>query len=246
MYCQIVEDVGHLSRITVEDSGTDLLVLADSPRGRDLDALLGLFQRVLGGTVPHLLLTYAARRPEQKNGCVSCLNKPFSAEALVAAALAAVDSKPAAEPPSASAAPEPETASNPLAGLRVLVAEDNEIAAKVIVTLLSKQGADVTRVGDGEQALIRAREEDFALAFVDLRMPGLDGMEFTRTYRGTETGESHLPIVALTADAAEDFRTDCLAAGMDDFLGKPVKPDELIAMARRVATTDFSSAGEGS
>jgi two-component system sensor histidine kinase RpfC len=125
----------------------------------------------------------------------------------------------------------------------VLVAEDNDIAAKVIVTLLEKQGAAVTRVRDGETALSTAREGGFSVAFVDLRMPRLDGLEFARAFRAAESADSRLPIVALTADAAEDVRAHCLEAGMDDFLGKPVKPNELISMALRFARQEPKTRG---
>ncbi|MGA7981361.1 MAG: response regulator, partial [Chromatiaceae bacterium] len=126
-------------------------------------------------------------------------------------------------------------------GAHILIAEDNEIAAKVIGTLLSKQGFNVTRVRDGEEALSHAREGSFAVALIDLRMPKIDGIEFTRAYRGSEQPGEHLPIVALTADAAEGARAQCLAAGMDDFLAKPVKPDELTEIVRHYATAPIAA-----
>jgi two-component system sensor histidine kinase RpfC len=119
--------------------------------------------------------------------------------------------------------------------LRILVAEDNAIAGKVIRALLEKQGCEVTLVSDGEQALSRALAEPFALALVDLRMPKLDGASFARAYRASEKEGRQLPIVALTASASEDARNRCLDAGMDNFLAKPVNPRELGKMVERYA-----------
>jgi two-component system sensor histidine kinase RpfC len=243
MHCLPVEAVGDLGRVTGDEPGTDLLILADSPRRRDLDALLDLFQRVVGGPRPHLFLTYASRRPHLDDGWKHCLNKPFLAEDLVNAVLQALDGDPGSKRRVDSETGDVPQPSPPLAETAVLVAEDNDIAAKVIVTLLEKQGAAVTRVRDGETALRAAREGGFSVAFVDLRMPRLDGLEFARAFRAAETADSRLPIVALTADAAEDVRAHCLEAGMDDFLGKPVKPTELISMALRFARQEPQTQG---
>jgi CheY-like chemotaxis protein len=117
-------------------------------------------------------------------------------------------------------------------GARVLVAEDDRINAKLMDSLLRKAGHEVVLVRDGERALQAARSRPFDLALVDLRMPRMDGLEFTRRYRAQEEG-GRLPIVALTANAAEDAHSECLAAGMDDFLTKPVDPDLLDALLRR-------------
>jgi CheY-like chemotaxis protein len=85
----------------------------------------------------------------------------------------------------------------------------------------------VTLVGDGLAALQAAEGGGFDLALIDLRMPNMDGTDFTRAYRQRELPGSHLPIIALTANAAEEARADCLRAGMDDFLTKPVDPEVL-------------------
>jgi two-component system sensor histidine kinase RpfC len=119
--------------------------------------------------------------------------------------------------------------------VRILVAEDNDIAAKVITTLLAKQGAEVSLTTDGQQALELALSDDhhFDLAFIDLRMPGLDGIGFTEALRDAEGDGQRLPVVALTANAAEDVKKRCLDAGMDAFLTKPVEPTSLAEMVRR-------------
>ena len=121
-----------------------------------------------------------------------------------------------------------------LDGIRVLVAEDNEIAAKVITTFLQKMGIAFTRVEDGEQALHEALHGGYGIAIVDLRMPKLDGINFTRQYRA-QAPQRPLPIVALTANASEDVKKHCLDAGMADFLAKPVSPELLRQTIERLA-----------
>jgi CheY-like chemotaxis protein len=118
-------------------------------------------------------------------------------------------------------------------GLSVLVAEDNAIAAKVINAFLTKLGHRVTLSKNGEECLEQVRAQRFDIAFIDLRMPKLDGLELTRIYRAEEQEGQRLPIIALTANAAEDMRQESREAGMDDFLTKPVDPEELNDIIRR-------------
>ncbi len=107
-----------------------------------------------------------------------------------------------------------------------MIAEDNEIAAKVITSFLGKMGFALTRVGDGKTALAEALSGGYGIAIVDLRMPELDGIGFAKRYRELAP-DRPIPIVALTANASEDIKRDCLSGGMDAFLSKPVRPDEL-------------------
>jgi two-component system sensor histidine kinase BarA len=112
--------------------------------------------------------------------------------------------------------------------LSVLLAEDEAINAKVIVYFLEQAGHRVVHVLEGEAALEQLRQQEFDCVLMDMRMPGLDGLEATRHWRAQEGGE-RLPIIALTANASEEDRQRCLAAGMDDFLTKPVDSKMLLA-----------------
>lgn len=118
-------------------------------------------------------------------------------------------------------------------GLDVLVAEDNAIAARVIAAFLSRLGHRVTLTKDGEATLEQARRQRFDIAFIDLRMPRIDGLDFTRSYRADETEDDRLPIIALTANTVEDVEREALEAGMDDLLTKPVDLEELREIIRR-------------
>jgi two-component system sensor histidine kinase RpfC len=234
MICFAERDFARVSEDLRNAGSAELLIVADSPQRIDIHAMICGFKRLLDGEVPCLLLLYSQRRTEL--GDLGCrrLNKPFQRSELLAA-IRAVLATPAAAPalPATAAAPASAAPARTVAGTRVLVAEDNAIAARVITTMLRKQGAEVTLVGDGNEALAAAAAEPFDVAFIDLRMPGLDGLDFTRRLRAREGANRHLNIIALTANAAEDVREECLAAGMDAFLTKPVDPAALIEAAQR-------------
>jgi signal transduction histidine kinase/CheY-like chemotaxis protein len=114
----------------------------------------------------------------------------------------------------------------PLEGLRVLVADDEELVLDALCKLLETAGATVGRASDGEQALALALAQDFALILMDIRMPVLDGLGATSRLRAAGFWR---PIVALTAGATADSRAACLAAGCNDHLTKPIAPDELVS-----------------
>ncbi|MFP3873146.1 MAG: ATP-binding protein [Thiohalophilus sp.] len=114
--------------------------------------------------------------------------------------------------------------------LHVLLAEDSEINAKVITTFLRMDGHEVTHVTDGDQALQMLIQNRYDLVLMDMRMPALNGIEVSRAWRMREPVEQHVPIIALTANATTEDRSNCLAAGMDHFLAKPVSHDTLQAV----------------
>ena len=118
-------------------------------------------------------------------------------------------------------------ATDTLPHLHVLVAEDNAINAKVITTFLAQAGHTSDHVTDGEAALQQMQHHTYDLVLMDMRMPKQDGLTTTRLWREREAQEQHLPIVALTANATAKDRHNCLTAGMDAFLSKPVTPEKL-------------------
>ncbi|HTR37825.1 MAG TPA: PAS domain S-box protein [Bryobacteraceae bacterium] len=107
---------------------------------------------------------------------------------------------------------------------RVLLAEDNLVNQKIGVRLLEKCGCHVDVAADGAEAARLASCFAYDLIFMDCGMPGTDGYEATRQIRARERDGSHVPIVALTAHAIAGTREECLTAGMDDYIAKPVSP----------------------
>src|SRR5205823_6328444 len=118
--------------------------------------------------------------------------------------------------------------------LRVLLAEDNAVNQKLMVRLLEKWGHQVTVAANGQEALAATEREPFDLVLMDVQMPEVGGFEATAAIRAREkqTG-GHLPVVAMTAHAMEGDRERCLAAGMDDYLPKPIQAHELLAVLGR-------------
>lgn len=122
---------------------------------------------------------------------------------------------------------------NPLpAGLRILVAEDNAVNRRVIATMLEKLGYRARLVEDGQQALEACQEAPVDVLFMDLQMPVLDGFSATRQLRAQPL-KPRPWVIALTANAFREDREASLAAGMDDFLSKPVRQADVEAALRR-------------
>ncbi|HEY3852582.1 MAG TPA: response regulator [Steroidobacteraceae bacterium] len=119
-------------------------------------------------------------------------------------------------------------------GNRILLAEDNAVNQKVAVRLLEKLDYHVEVVADGRAALAAWQTGGFDLILMDCQMPEMDGYEATRAIRGLEEGKGHIPIVALTAHAMKGDEEKCRAAGMDDYLTKPIDRDQLAICVDRL------------
>jgi signal transduction histidine kinase/CheY-like chemotaxis protein len=122
--------------------------------------------------------------------------------------------------------------------LRILLAEDNPVNQMVAVRLLQKLGPTVTVVSNGREALTTLGKQDFDLILMDVQMPEMDGIETTRVIREMEAGTGkHIPIIAMTAHAMKGDRERCLAAGMDRYVAKPIRPTELFEAIDRLGRT---------
>ena len=117
--------------------------------------------------------------------------------------------------------------------MRILIAEDNLINQQLIRHILEKLGYQLEMVENGQEAVDRLANQSFDLILMDVQMPVMDGLEATRTIRRTHL--TNPMIIALTADAQEEDRQECLAAGMQDFLSKPMQLDRLIGMLKKWA-----------
>jgi len=130
-------------------------------------------------------------------------------------------------------------------GRRVLLAEDNIINQRVAIGLLSKRGHDVTVAGDGRQALAALERESFDVVLMDVQMPEMGGIEATRRLRAREAGTGRRTrVIAMTAHAMAGDRERCLAAGMDDYLSKPIDPKRLFALVEETPAAETPAAGE--
>jgi CheY-like chemotaxis protein len=121
----------------------------------------------------------------------------------------------------------------PLPRGRVLVVEDNPINLKVALTLLGRLGQDCESAGNGLEALEAMGRKPYDLVLMDCQMPEMDGFEATREWRRREQDGGRTPIVAVTTNAEPGDRERCLAAGMDDYIAKPVRLERLAEVLRK-------------
>jgi PAS domain S-box-containing protein len=122
-------------------------------------------------------------------------------------------------------------ARDPATFLRVLLAEDNPVNQRLVVRLLEKRGHRVVVAANGLEVLDALGKESFDLVLMDVQMPEMDGLEATAAIREKEKGGGvHQSVIALTAHAMKGDRERCLAAGMDGYLSKPIRPQELDAI----------------
>jgi PAS domain S-box-containing protein len=126
----------------------------------------------------------------------------------------------------------------PFAGRRVLLAEDNAINQKVACAFLARLGCRVEVAANGVEAVRMIREAPFDLVLMDCQMPEMDGFVATRIIRGSDGSAGHVPIVALTAAAMREDRERCLASGMDAYLSKPIRLEDLRTCLSRILGPD--------
>jgi CheY-like chemotaxis protein len=198
-----------------------------------------------GGVAPIVVMVTAHGREllSERSAAEHALINGFLVKPVTASMLfdAVVDARAAAlavrhgHNPSAPKAP---AKPKRLQGLRVLVVEDNKINQMVAKGLLSQEGAVVTLADNGQLGVdaVVAEQPPFDVVLMDVQMPVMDGYAATRVIR-QELGLTALPVIAMTANAMASDRAACLAAGMNDHVGKPFELDHLVAMLLRYTAT---------
>ncbi|MDB5309227.1 MAG: barA 2 [Gemmataceae bacterium] len=183
-----------------------------------------------------LLMLSSADQPltadhRRELGIARCLLKPVRQSDLLEAIMAVVGARGGEAP--RAAAPPPPRASRPL---RVLLAEDGLVNQRVAIGLLGTQGHHVVVANNGREAVAAVRREAFDVVLMDVQMPEMDGLEATAVVRREEAGTGrHVQVIAMTAHVMKGDRERCLAAGMDGYLSKPIRPKELFAALAGVA-----------
>jgi signal transduction histidine kinase/CheY-like chemotaxis protein len=199
----------------------------------------------LSGTAPALIMLTASgrhglaqRSAEEQAMLAGFLVKPTTASMLFDAV---TDS--AGHPPLAPSTPTPRERLRRLQDMRILLVEDNLINQQVAQELLSAEGAVVVLATNGQLGVdaIKNAPEPFDVVLMDIHMPILDGYGATDIIRN-QLGLKALPIVAMTANAMPGDRTDCLAAGMNEHIGKPFDLGQLVALLRAITGADGSAA----
>ncbi len=201
--------------------------------GFELASRIRASQRLAGATV--LMLTSGGGSNDlgrcREMGIASYLLKPVTKAELRTAILRALNQAVEGEEIAEGPAPAPAPCS--CRPLRILLAEDNVVNQHLAVRLLEKEGHHVLVATNGREAVACLDGESFDLVLMDVQMPEMNGMEATGVIRAREavaTGEqAHIPIVAMTAHAMKGDRERCLAAGMDGYISKPIRPADLYA-----------------
>ncbi len=164
-------------------------------------------------------------------GVAAYLTKPIRKSALFDSIMTSLARPDTPGRPAATGRPAPRKVER---GLRVLLAEDNAVNQRLAIAVLEKRGHQVVLAGNGREALDALARERFDAVLMDVQMPEMDGFEATAAIRAREVGSTHTPVIAMTAHAMKGDRERCLAAGMDGYVSKPLRPDELFAVLERL------------
>jgi signal transduction histidine kinase/DNA-binding response OmpR family regulator/HPt (histidine-containing phosphotransfer) domain-containing protein len=242
--------IGALARslgwqVRLADSGAEALALAAQatpdvvlldwvmPGMDGWQATMQLRRQLGRGPLILMVTSHDRERLARRSAAEQALLDGFLVKPITAAMLSQAVSAARLARSAPGAAPEP--APQRLAGLRLLVVEDNPAGQQVSRELLTLEGADVTLAGDGQQALtLLARSRGlpaFDAVLMDVQMPVMDGTTAARLIR-RQLGLA-LPVIAMTASALDSERQACLDAGMDEHLVKPFDPDTVVAVLRR-------------
>jgi two-component system sensor histidine kinase/response regulator len=184
--------------------------------------------RELAGSVTMMLTSGSMRGDAERCrelGIKAYLAKPIRRNELVTAIRTVLGVRKRAEESREASAPQPWRRE-----LRILLAEDNSVNQKVARSFLEKNGHSVVVAGTGRAALELLDTQPFDLVLMDVQMPEMDGLEAAAAIRKRELGNGrHIPIIAMTAHAMVGDRERCIEAGMDDYVSKPLRPEDLFA-----------------
>jgi len=187
--------------------------------------------------VPIVILTSIGRRGDiahmAEAGCSGYLVKPVKQSQLLNTINTALNSHGAKELSSRYTVSRQKITETKQRNSHILLAEDNPINQKLIAALLEKAGYNVDVVENGRVAVEAVEKDAYDVVFMDIQMPQMDGFEATKAIREKEGKNSHTPIVAMTAHAMKGDREKCLEAGMDDYISKPVQPQEMFDLIKK-------------
>ena len=234
-----------LSRSVEEDRAFDAIILDHQMPDMDGDDVARAIQANPGLIgVRILILTSVGQQGDAKKfkdlGCSAYLTKPVrQSQLLDALAETLVEVKKPEKEAEKPSGPDIITRHSLGEGVarsaRILLAEDNMINQKVAIRILEKGGHRIDAVANGKEALEALNRVDYDIVLMDVQMPEMDGYAATQEIRNPRSAFRNIPVIAMTAHAMKGDREKCLAAGMDDYISKPVKPKELLEIVQRWA-----------
>ena len=228
--------LGWLADASARGDSCDLVLLDAQMPGMDgFTVAERILQMPLCAKMPIIMLSSAGIKGDAQRasdvGIVGYLSKPIARDELLQALAQVLNLQ--GDPHQAMVTSHSIRESQVL--LNVLLVEDHAINQKLAVTLLERWGHHVEVASNGQIALNMVANRQFDVILMDMMMPVMDGLEATRHIRAAETGR-RTPIIAMTANAMATDRDRCLAAGMDDYISKPIKASELQQMLQQYAT----------
>jgi two-component system sensor histidine kinase/response regulator len=227
-------DAGRALVLAAARGDAPALVILSDPEGGDRSvALLAQLRERAGAPLPALLFSdVAIAEPLPADTVAFVAPAPLVPMREAIAELVGVDVLTLAPASAPAVQPRAEVDATLGEGRRVLVAEDNEVNQQVAMLTLRRRGFAVDVVGDGAEAVAATERVAYDLIFMDCHMPRMDGFAATAAIRARQDATA-APIIAMTASSMPEDRERCRAAGMDDFVAKPVRPDDLDAVLRR-------------
>ncbi|MDJ0838797.1 MAG: response regulator [Acidobacteriota bacterium] len=210
--------MGKIGEEVLQGRRIDVLLLDTAAYRPDL---LEQLRELLPEAAFILLLSLNQKAGARKEGVDGIITKPVKLKSMRRALRSAVGAESEQE------AHEAENIAAAALHGRVLLVDDHAVNRRLGELLLKKVGLNCDMAVDGREAVAAVENAEYDVVLMDCRMPEMDGFEATRQIRRTEGSDQHLPIVALTASATLDDREACLAAGMDDFLSKPLDANKL-------------------
>lgn len=227
-----------------EMSENEILLLDDNLGVNDLRRVVDLWKKQFPQSLPILMHVQNSPVVQELGRAVSLLPKPVAPARLLRALRsdgridADMDSEPLTEKEPAGKQGDGQAE----ASYRALVVDDNPVNQKLARRLVELLGFSVEIATDGAQALECLEDQDFDVVLMDCQMPVLDGYDTTREIRRREGVGRRTPIIAMTAHAMQGDREKCLAAGMDDYISKPINRDLLAAVLQQWVGSDSSFA----
>ena len=233
------------SQAAEQGRGYHLFVVDALTPGFDAFAFSQRLRRERAIAAPILLVLSAALRRSQAQRCqelgLHCMESPVSQSSLFNVVVEALGLQPKPVSPVAAEVLD----ETPPRRLRVLLAEDTRANQILVAFALQKRGHSLEVVQNGQQALEAVNQGDFDVVLMDVQMPVMDGIDATRAIRQlADPRKARVPIIAMTAQAFQGDADRCLAAGMNNYLSKPVVLRHMIEMVENVsASTAFAPAG---
>jgi signal transduction histidine kinase/DNA-binding response OmpR family regulator len=231
IHCEVTGDGHEACRIIKENGGFDIYFIDWRMPGMDgLELTKWIKSNGIRGKV--ILFSSAeleeVREASLRSGADKCLIKPFLSSTIIDCLNECFGT---------SGKHESHEHDNQFAGKTLLIVEDIEINREILLSLLENTGLNIDCAGNGEEAVARitAAPEKYDIVFMDMQMPVMDGLEATRRIRALSAPRcKEIPIIAMTANVFKDDVEHCLAAGMNDHVGKPINIDEVFEKLRKV------------